>query len=68
MIKPNKGSIVDINTYRIWLVRFDQSTQGKFLVFGTNADAQEAVRTLLKGPMKGYPYKALIKEITEKVR
>jgi hypothetical protein len=68
MIKPNKGSIVDINTYRIWLVNFNQSTQGKFIVFGSNEDAKEAARTLLKGPMKGYPYKAQIKEVTEKVR
>lgn len=68
MIKPNKGTIVDFNTYRMWLVNFNQSTHGKYLVFGTNEDAQAAVRTLLKGPMKGYPYKALIKEVTEKVR
>ena len=62
-----KGEIIAVYTYRTWLVNFDQSTSGKFLVFGSKEDATEAAKKLLKGPMKGYPYRPKIKEITERL-
>ena len=67
--RTSKGDVYDINSYRIWLVNFDQSTQGKFLVFGSKEDAVAAAKSIAKSPeMKHYPYRPKIKEITGRMR
>lgn len=63
----HKGDVYDISTYRIWLVNFNQSTHGKFLVMGTKDDAVLAAKNLEKTVMKGYPYAPKIKEVTGKM-
>lgn len=67
--KFHSGDIYDCNSYRVWLVNFNQSTHGKFLVFGPKDAAIAAAKKIEKQVFNGqYPYPPVIKEITEKIR
>jgi hypothetical protein len=65
----HSGDIYDCNTYRVWLVNFNQSSHGKFLVFGPKSEAIAAAKRIEKEVFQGkYPYPPVIKELTEKIR
>lgn len=68
MVKQfKKGDVYSIGTYRIWLVNYDQSTQGKFLVMGSKEDVAAAIKTLDRTTMKNYPYRPKVRELTERL-
>lgn len=69
MIKqPKNGDTIDLSSLRCWLIHFDQSTHGKFLVFGNKQDALNAAKQIEKAEFPMYPYSPKIKEMTEKMR
>lgn len=68
MVKQfKKGDVYSVGTYRTWLINFDQSSHGKFLVFGSKEDAVDAVKRLKKTVMKDYPYPPKVKELSERL-
>ena len=68
MVKQfKKGDVYSVGTYRTWLINFDQSSHGKFLVFGSKEDVVAAIKRLEDGPMKNYSYKPKVKELSERL-